>query len=232
MVLLAMLIAGWEFYDMTRRAGHQPLMWWGLAIIAFIVIDAYFKTGWMREIILVALVISFLIGIYQHSAGWLLDWALTFAGVLYVGIIGAYFILVRELPNGMWYTLIAMLATWATDTGAYFAGTYLGRHGFFTSISPKKTWEGAIGGVLTATATVLVLGLFIDMPMVHRAAFGLGIGIAAVIGDLVESLLKRQTGVKDSSNLMPGHGGLLDRIDSLLFAAVFAYYYLVWILRV
>lgn len=228
MVMLALLIGGWEFYDMTRRAGYRPMTGIGLAVIVLILLDTYWQTNWLRDIIIGAAVVSLILGIFFHDQDWLVGWALTQAGVLYVGIIGSYFILVRALPNGLWLTALAMLATWATDSGAYLAGTRLGRHGFFTRISPKKTWEGAIGGVLSAMVVTLVLGILIDMPIIHRLGFGLGIGIAATIGDLVESLLKRQTGVKDSSNLMPGHGGLLDRMDSLLFAAVFAYYYLMW----
>lgn len=232
MVTLALLIGGWEFYDMARHAGHRPMTGLGLGVIVLILLDTYWQTGWLRDIIIGATVISLVIGIFSHHQDWIAGWALTQAGILYVGILGSYFILVRALPDGMLLTTLAMLATWATDSGAYLAGTRFGRHGFFTSISPKKTWEGAIGGVLAAVVVTLVLGIVVEMPIIHRLGFGLGIGIAATLGDLVESLLKRQTGVKDSSQLMPGHGGLLDRMDSLLFAAVFAYYYLVWIVRV
>lgn len=232
MVMLALLIGGWEFYTMTRHAGHRPMTGLGLGVIALLLLDTYGQTNWLRDIIIGATVISLVIGIFFHHQNWMASWALTQAGILYIGILGSYFILVRALPNGLLLTALAMLVTWATDSGAYLAGTRLGKHGFFTSISPKKTWEGAIGGVLSAIVVTLVLGLWVDMPIIHRLGFGLGIGIAATLGDLVESLLKRQTGVKDSSQLMPGHGGLLDRMDSLLFAAVFAYYYLVWIVHV
>lgn len=234
LALFALLVAGWEFFDMARRAGHPPLTLCGLAFIGLIVIDAYWKTGALREIIVGGVVLSLIAGVFRHSPGWLLGWALTIAGVLYVGGMGSYFVLIRNLPHntGLVWTAIALLAAWANDIGAYFAGTRFGRHGFFTQISPRKTWEGAIGGLGAAVVVMLGLGMLIDLPVVHRIAFGLGLGIAATLGDLAESLIKRQTGVKDSSNIIPGHGGLLDRIDSLLSAAVFAYYYLVWILRV
>jgi len=132
----------------------------------------------------------------------------------------------------MIWTMLALVTAWATDTGAYLAGTRLGKHKFFPRISPKKTWEGAIGGWLAAPLTMLALGGLCGLPLAHCALWGILIGLAATFGDLAESLLKRQTGVKDSGNIVPGHGGILDRLDSLLFTAVVTYYYLVWVLRV
>lgn len=234
LVAVALLVAGWEFFDMARRAGYRPMMWLGLASIALILLEAQFKWNVLREIVLVIVVVSLVIGIFQHSEGWLTGWAYTIAGVLYVGLIGAYFILVRNLPNeiSLLWTSLALLTAWANDTGAFFAGTRLGRHGFFTNISPKKTWEGALGGFAASILTMLAASILFQIPLLLSILFGAGLSVAATIGDLAESLIKRQTGVKDSSNIIPGHGGLLDRIDSLLSAAVFAYYYLVWILPV
>lgn len=241
---VALLIGGFEFFEMARHAGHHPITLFGLALIAVLLFDAFAHTdgslklvfgrdSWLREIVAVALVFSLVLAIFWREEDWIASWALTFAGALYVGWLGAFPILVRALPNGLVWTAIALLTVWATDAGAYLVGTQIGRHGFFTSISPKKTWEGAIGGWIAATLTMLVLGsLFAGLAPLQSLLFGFGLGVAGTFGDLAESLLKRQTGVKDSGNLVPGHGGLLDRIDSVLFAAVFAYYYLVWILRV
>ncbi|MDE3090279.1 MAG: phosphatidate cytidylyltransferase [Chloroflexota bacterium] len=241
---VAMLIGGYEFFEMARRAGHRPITLFGLALIALFLFDAFAHTdtsfkvvfgqeSWLHEIVAAALVFSLGLAVFWREEDWIASWALTFAGALYVGWLGAYAILVRDLPNGLIWTAIALVTVWATDTGAYFVGTRIGRHGFFTSISPKKTWEGAIGGIVLATLTMLVLGsVFAGTDLLQLFVFGFGLSIAATFGDLAESLLKRQTGVKDSGNIVPGHGGLLDRIDSLLFAAVFAYYYLVWVLRI
>ena len=243
-IAVALLLAGYEYFDMTRRAGHQPMTLLGLALIALFLLDAYAHSdpgmkaifgpeSWQREILTAAIFFSLIFAVFWRREDWMASWALTFAGVLYIGGLGASAILVRNLPNGLVWTAIALVTVWATDTGAYFVGTRIGRHGFFTSISPKKTWEGAIGGTLLALATMLVLGaLFTELTPLQSLVFGLGISVAGTFGDLAESLIKRQTGVKDSGNILPGHGGLLDRIDSLLFAAVFAYYFLVWVLRV
>ena len=243
-IAVALLLAGYEFFDMTRRAGYHPMTWLGLALIALFLFDTFVHTdsslmaifgpaSWQREIMTAAVFFSLIFAVFWHSADWLTSWALTFAGVLYIGWLGATAILVRNLPNGLVWTAIALVTVWATDTGAYFVGTRIGRHGFFTSISPKKTWEGAVGGTVLALLTMLVLGtLFAGLEPLQSLVFGLGISVAGTFGDLAESLMKRQTGVKDSGNILPGHGGLLDRIDSLLFAAVFAYYFLIWVLRV
>jgi phosphatidate cytidylyltransferase len=242
-VAVALLIAGVEFFQMTQHAGHRPITLLGLALIALFLFDAFAHTdgllksalgtdSWFREVLTGALVFSLVLAIFWREEDWIASWALTFLGALYIGWLGSYAILVRALPNGLVWTALALLTVWATDTGAYFVGTRLGQHGFFTSISPKKTWEGAIGGVVCATVTMLVLGALIGLTPIQSLVFGLGISIAGTFGDLAESLLKRQTGVKDSGSIVPGHGGLLDRIDSLLFAAVFAYYFLTWVLRV
>lgn len=240
----ALLMAGWEFFGMVRHAGYRPMTWVGLALIAIFLLDAFVHTdpagqtlfgeaSWAQAILTGGLIVALVIGVVQHGAGWLAGWALTFAGALYVGWLGAYAIWLRMLPaQGLGWTLLSLAVVWATDMGAYVVGTRFGRHGFFTQISPKKTWEGALGGWVSAIVVMLALGELMGVPILHRLLFGGGLAIAATLGDLVESLLKRQTGVKDSGNLVPGHGGLLDRVDSLLFAAVFAYYYLVWILRV
>lgn len=232
LVTAALLVAGYELFEMARHAGHQPMPWLGLALIALILLDAHTQTDFARAILTAALVASLTIGVVRPREGWLVGWAITVAGALYVGWLGAYFLLVRALPNGLMWTTLALVTAWATDTGAYIVGTRFGRHRFFPVISPKKTWEGAIGGWIAAPLALVALGWLFSLPLVHCALLGFLIGIAATFGDLAESLLKRQTGVKDSSNIVPGHGGILDRLDSLLFTAVVAYYYLVWILRV
>lgn len=248
LVAAVLLVAGYELFEMVRHAKHQPMPWLGLTLIALILLDAYAQTEFARAILAGTLVALLSIGVLRPREGWLADWAITVAGALYVGWLGAYFLSVRALPNGMSLTTVALVTAWLTDTGAYVAGRRFGKHKFFPIISPKKTWEGALGGWIAGTLTPLVfvivfslpmvrsalgaLGITLELPVVHSLFLGFIISIAATFGDLAESLLKRQTGVKDSSALIPGHGGILDRLDSLLFTAVVTYYYLVWVLRV
>jgi phosphatidate cytidylyltransferase len=136
------------------------------------------------------------------------------------------------MDQGVTWIFLALAIPWLGDTGAYFAGRAFGKHKLYELISPKKTIEGYVGGIITATIGVFVirsLSLSVLSPL-DCVLIGLGIGTLAVIGDLAESLLKRAFGVKDSGKIMPGHGGLLDRIDSLLFVLPPLYGYALWVL--
>jgi phosphatidate cytidylyltransferase len=140
-------------------------------------------------------------------------------GLLYAGVLGSTIILLREHDNGRDWVLLALLGTFAVDTCAYFAGRQWGRHKLAPAISPNKTWEGFVGGWVGGFAAVLLLDLVLDIDGDNAAVMLLAFALppAAAAGDLFESWLKRRAGVKDASNLIPGHGGALDRLDSLLF---------------
>jgi phosphatidate cytidylyltransferase len=164
------------------------------------------------------------------------DIAVTSFGVLYVGWLSAHFVLLRELPwqigrgydDGASFVLLAFLLTWSCDTGAYTVGRLIGRNRPWTRISPRKSVEGAVGGLLFALAAALVARLWFApyLALHHAVVLGLLVGVFAQVGDLVESLLKRDAAHADSSDFIPGHGGILDRFDSLYFAAPLVYYYL------
>ncbi|MBS2025818.1 MAG: phosphatidate cytidylyltransferase [Deltaproteobacteria bacterium] len=142
-------------------------------------------------------------------------------GAVYCGLAMAALVHLRALENGAYWIVLTLVVTWFNDTGAYFAGRAFGKHKLFERISPKKTWEGAIGGFLACIAGgVGVQMLFLhEVPVWGAAVIGAAAGIAGPLGDLGESMLKRAYGVKDSGKLLPGHGGMLDRIDALLFTA-------------
>ncbi len=231
LITIALLLAAFEFYQMAQRAGYRPNIVFGLVLCEAFLLDGFFGGGRTLLILTAALVITLVVAVFWPHEGWLTGWALTLAGALYIGVLGSYALLLRALPDGSIWTGIALLATWATDTAAFVTGTRFGRHGFFRNISPKKTWEGAIGGWTASTVSMAGLGWIAGLPLVHGVLLGLGIGLAGSFGDLAESVIKRQLGAKDSGAIVPGHGGLLDRMDSLLFAAVFAFFYLVWIVR-
>lgn len=152
-------------------------------------------------------------------------------GFVYVPWLASFFVLLRALPAGLFWTLFALLVTWAYDAGAYFCGRYLGRRRLVPGISPGKTVEGVFGGLaLALVAAGLVLPPLAPLTGVQPPgvahALGLSLLIAAVaqLGDLTESMLKRQFHVKDSGGLLPGHGGVLDRVDSWLFAMTLMYF--------
>ncbi len=123
-----------------------------------------------------------------------------------------------------WWVLVALIGVWSFDSAAFFAGRFFGRHKLAPRISPGKTWEGVLGGlVLSILVSLLITAGPLGVPWYLGVLLGILIGIAAVLGDLAESLMKRQTHVKDSGQIMPGHGGILDRIDSMLFVLIVVY---------
>ena len=160
----------------------------------------------------------------------------TFTGIFLIPWALAHMINIREIATyGEYLTLFMIITVWVSDTGAYFSGRFLGRHKLNKEVSPKKTWEGAIGGTLLAVgAAALMQHLFLSTCLTMRVALGLGFLIALVgqVSDLAESIIKRSTGVKDSSNLLPGHGGFLDRFDSYLLLAPLFYYVLLYVLKI
>ena len=155
--------------------------------------------------------------------------------MLYFGGLASYFVLLREVPDGRAWVFFTCITVWVTDSGAYFVGRLTGRklikRGMSPSISPGKTWEGAFGSAASGFAAVFVLDAAFDLglPMEQRVALGLILPPVIAFGDLAESALKRALQIKDSSGLIPGHGGIADRMDSLLFAAPCVYYFVKWI---
>ena len=161
--------------------------------------------------------------------------------VLYLGVLGSHFVLLREIGDGRRWLIVLLATVFATDTGAYTVGRLIGRRKLAPAISPNKTWEGAIGGLLFGAAAAVIAILALDPDATdplggnigsYRTATIIGIAIGAplvaILGDLVESALKRRIGVKDVSHILPGHGGFLDRLDSLLFAGPWLYWIVRW----
>jgi phosphatidate cytidylyltransferase len=161
------------------------------------------------------------------GGGW--PWAL--AATVYLGGLASHFVLVRELPEGADWLLLVLFTVWTTDTGAYVVGRTIGKHKMAPSVSPGKTWEGTAGGQVAGLAAVAVINAVLDLHLRTIDVLALGVLLPAVgqAGDLAESWLKRRLGVKDSGFIVPGHGGVADRLDSLLFAAPALYYYLQWV---
>ncbi|MEX1018741.1 MAG: phosphatidate cytidylyltransferase, partial [Litorilinea sp.] len=155
----------------------------------------------------------------------LAGWMATAVGALYIGMTVGQGVALRLLDNGLWWLLFAFFVTWTNDTTAYFVGVTLGRHKLWPRLSPKKTWEGTVGGWAGAA---IMGGLVIWLTPLHApiwlgVALGGACGGLALLGDVAVSMLKRQVGAKDSGRFLPGHGGFLDRMDSLLFVMPFVY---------
>lgn len=156
--------------------------------------------------------------------------ALTLFGAFYVGYLFSYAFLLRHLDHGFFYLLLAFLLAWATDIGAYAFGRMFGKHKLAPALSPNKTKEGALGGILSSLVVSVIAFMIVpgvESTVAQAAILGVLASIAGQLGDLVASAIKRQTGIKDFGNLLPGHGGVLDRFDSFLLVAPLVYYYLV-----
>lgn len=150
--------------------------------------------------------------------------------VAYLGWFPSFFVLLRSIPHGEYFLVWALTTVAFSDIGGFFMGKYLGKHPYFQHLSPNKTLEGAIGGIISSMLIAWILGAlfgrWLPIPWYHILILAAGMACLGQVGDLVESLIKRDMDVKDSGTLIPGHGGLLDRIDSYLLLAPFLYYYL------
>ena len=160
------------------------------------------------------------------------EWLVVVGGVLYVGWLGSYLVPLRQLDNDGQWVFLAVFSAFANDTGAYFVGNAVGRTPLAPRISPSKTVEGSLGGLICGAAAVPLLGygLGLDIDVGPLIPLAILVPVAAQLGDLAESLLKRSAGVKDAGVLVPGHGGVLDRLDSLLFVVPMVYYYALWVI--
>jgi phosphatidate cytidylyltransferase len=236
------LLAAMEFYRLSKGAKAQPLTVFGIiwTILLIVVRDTWIRTHLAPYIEIELLVpnmltagmaISLLLLLARkQKQGAFTDWSWTLAEILYVGWLLGYLVALRGVNDGRSWLFLAILATFGSDSAAYFIGRLFGKQKLAPTISPKKTWEGAVGGLAGAVAVSLLFLLPTPLKLTAYLNWwqiiivGLLISIFGQLGDLVESLLKRNTGVKDSGNIFPGHGGMLDRMDSIVFAVVVVYY--------
>lgn len=226
-----------EFYRLGTHAGARPLTVFGVIWAVLFVVAALFDVDWGTGALLASAAVLPLVWlvVFRRDTRFQ-SWVWTLTGILYLGWTLGHYVALRQLDHGRELVILAVFTTFACDTSAFFVGRAWGRHHMAPAISPHKTWEGAIGGFVGAIAAALALRSLLSLgdwslPLNYVEAIGVGclIGVAAQLGDLLESLLKRRAGVKDSGNLIPGHGGVLDRIDSLVFTGVIVYYFVLWV---
>jgi len=257
LLAVASAIAAWEFYRIARAAGHTPLSDLGCALAGLfpLAVHARFLGFVQPRFVYLAVVLILVMGasIWLRGAVGkpLSAVATTVFGVLYTGGLLSFGYALRyhdyavgglrlgaiPIAAGAILVGLPLLLTWATDIGAYFVGRSIGGRKLMPSVSPGKTMSGAVGGIVASVVVAWVYATFALRPGAQLALSGIGvvifgvfISVAAQVGDLFESLLKREAGVKDASNLLPGHGGVLDRLDSLFFVLPVAHLLLGWLL--
>ncbi len=238
------VLAALEFYRMVAISKAPPFTYFGLIWTALFILsrnsellarlEPHFNPSLVTPLLLTSAVVLPLIGLLsrRQKEEAFTTWGWTIAGILYVGWLLSYLVALRGLDGGRNWVFLALFTTWASDTAAFFIGRKLGGHKLAPNISPGKTWEGTMGGIVGA---IIMSILFFTptpfrLPLIYWQVIGLSVlvSIFGQVGDLVESLLKRNMGVKDSGTLLPGHGGILDRMDSIIFAGIVVYYYVIW----
>ena len=239
---LVLALGAWfEYCSAFDKKGYRPALLTGGLFVAAMCYAAYggLDTGLLTMLSLGAVLVMLLMTVLLHGSFSVPSAAVSAAGVLYLGMSFAHLIGLRVMEHGMapvetqlgvlepGCALIwtALIGTWASDTFAYFAGSFLGRHKLCPSISPGKTVEGFVGGLIGTTASVAGLGVLFGFDVRVMAVLGLCICLIATLGDLVESVMKRYTGIKDSGHIIPGHGGIWDRFDSVIYTVPFVYYF-------
>jgi len=244
-VAIAALLGVIEYYAMVDRTGWQPLAIFGTLWTLFFIFNAYYAPKYSSNNIYILVTSALIASAVALSLVWVLflrssskkvmiSWAASMAGIFYMGWLLSYWVLIMNHYGGDWdgrdWVILALFSTFAVDTAAYFVGRTWGRHKMAPTVSPGKTWEGAIGGLVGALVAVIALALLLNVDISYGEMVILGVLIAvfAQLGDLAESKLKRSMGVKEASNLIPGHGGILDRLDSIVFTGVVVYYCLRW----
>lgn len=250
LVLVLLLgIAGWEFANLFRAGGFRPAGFLIVAGIAVLVAGRYVGVlhgepfaydALVQVVILFSVMIYSIVTFERGNLRSGTDMMMTLGGIYYLGLLGSYLLVLRALPDGAWWFMLTLPAVWLIDSGAYLVGRQWGGHlfkrPFSPRLSPKKTWEGFFGGILAGTLgnPLLCLGIqaLVGKPIAptpfQSAILGLLLALLTPLGDLGKSIFKRQVGVKDSGTLIPGHGGVLDRMDTWLWAGVIGYYLITW----
>ena len=229
-----------ELYRMGRTNSTDPNVWLGYIIYLALVADNLFlEAEYLAPVLIVGSLTVFTVEMFRKRPHVLENISTTVFGPVFIGLAIAMFIKLQQLGYagqgghlGGYLVLTVFIGVWTCDTLAYFIGSAIGKHKIFPRVSPNKSWEGSLSGAVGAIVAMFLVmqaGWLPGLDMWDAVALGLITGIAGQVGDFAESLVKRDVGVKDSSNLLPGHGGAWDRLDSILFAAPLSYLYLTMI---
>jgi phosphatidate cytidylyltransferase len=241
LVLVLTTLAEMEFCLLISHHGFRPIYLFGIALVWLFLLDGKFpRWGLLRPGLAVTLLCSLAWRVFRCKRLRTADWMGTIATGVYIGLCGSCLIRLRELPqDGLWWTFIVIPAILFADSAAYVLGSIWGRHKLAPSLSFGKSWEGYLCGLLAGGLISALLGYLWTLRVgpestitaLRGLILGMLIAALAPIGDLAISAVKREVGAKDSGRLLPGHGGALDRLDSVLWAAVIGYYCVTWFMK-
>ncbi len=235
LISVGLLLAGWEFVNLMRKGDHAP---WLPAVLLFIwvpLLDSKLNgPSFLAPAMVLVMIASLswaMVAFSRGQADPTAEWSLTVAGGLYLGLLGMHFVRLRELEDGLAWSVIAFGSTWLADVGAYLVGRQWGRRKLAPKLSPGKTIEGSIGALVMGVLGTAILAALLDFEALQGALLGLLISAIYPQGALGISMIKRQVGAKDTGKLIPGHGGVLDRMDSLLISVTVATYFVTWVVQ-
>jgi phosphatidate cytidylyltransferase len=238
-LLISIVLAGsaWEYVRLFRAVRSEPSEIVTIASVLLIATARFFFEEAAVPLFVLSILLAMAVHILRYERGRdqaAVDFAVTVTGIVYLGWLGSYLLDLRQLPQGAWWLLLVLPIVWGGDTGAYSIGAVYGKHKMTPRLSPKKSWEGYAAGLLTSIAVGAFFAYAFSslgpqplgglVSAVQGGFLGFVIGALAPLGDLGESMLKRQGGLKDSSNVFPGHGGFFDRIDSWIWGAALGYF--------
>ena len=234
--LLISLAAFYEFVQLSKNKGANANLWFGFVSIILLLINTFKVFADFISIISFIVFAISLIELFRNKGSAILNIGTTLLGIFYIGLFSASLFSIREFyPNvgeiyfrGGYLIITIFASIWICDSAAYYGGTALGKHKLFLRVSPNKSWEGAVFGFVFAIITMVLAQIIVlkFLSLSTAIVIGIIVGIFGQIGDLIESLIKRDAGVKDSSSVIPGHGGIFDRFDSLLYTAPIILIYL------
>lgn len=231
-------IAAWEYWRMFNLGGYAPS---GVILIGsmplFVFTEFYFGINGRVIVLTFLVMIAMAFHMFKYEMGddkAATNFGITVAGLLCIGWLGSYLLPLRNLPDGLWWSLLVYPSVCFADAGAYIFGKLIGRHHLTRRVSPNKTWEGFIGGLIFSVILTSILAYLWHLvaPAItpaKGAIVGLVMGLVPLFGDLGISMIKRQFGLKDTSQIIPGHGGILDRFDTTLWALPLGYYLITWL---
>ncbi|NSW92330.1 MAG: phosphatidate cytidylyltransferase [Firmicutes bacterium] len=236
-VFILSVVAIDEFYNAVSKVGHKPVRWIGyLSCIIILLVGFMEGKGLLSFVfVLLLLLLLFPLPVFFHGKYNVADISMTIYSIFYTVFMFSFIVLTRELRNGIFFIWIIFIGAWATDTFAYFGGITFGKTKLIPAVSPNKTLEGSISGVIGSVVAIALYGFFVRQSLnyltyYHFIIMGVLCGIMSQVGDLTASAIKRYAKIKDYGNIIPGHGGILDRFDSVLLISPIIYLYVYFVI--